>query len=160
MTLPDWNENVLGGNVDVNVSNLAGKELTLMSGGVTETCVFDDTVTDSSSLVSYLENKFNNLDFEIQGGKLVISTGTGDEIRASGSALTDLLGTANSSEKPEYNALMGNINVASWRDDKMGKGINITLTDSDSGTQSFDFEFDGCNSISDLIDNNAGGRRR
>ena len=48
---------------------------------------------------------------------------------------------------------MGNINVASWRDDKMGKGINITLTDSDSGTQSFDFEFDGCNSISDLIDN-------
>ena len=132
--LPDWGENVLGGNSDINLSNLTGKSLTLMSGGVTNTIDFDSTlapnITDSSSLITALKSRFANLDFSVQDNKLVITSSTGDEIRASGSALTDLLGTANQSEKPEYNALMGNVNVTSWRDDRMGKGINITLTDS------------------------------
>ena len=82
----------------------------------------------------------------------MITSSAGDEIRASGSALTDLLGTANQSEKPKYNALMGNVNVTSWRDDRMGKGINITLTDNSGSAQSFNFKFSDYSSISDLID--------
>ncbi len=156
VTLPDWNENVLGGMSDINLTGLAGKTITLMSGNNSVTHEFSADPADTEALISELDTAFSGLNIKssIQNNKLVLTSSTGAEIRASGSALTNLLGSSQlSSEKPEYHALMGTENVMSWRDDRMGKGINITLEDSNGSILADEnFEFSGCNSISDLID--------
>lgn len=157
--LPDWDENVLGGTDEINLKNLNGRSITLMADNNSVTYAFTSDPTDNDDLVSTLNTAFSSLNItaSVQNDKLILSSSSGSSIRASGSAVANLLSSANSAnatsaEEPEYSALMGTVNVMSWRDDRMGKGINIKITDAaGNNISSEDFNFDGCNSISDLI---------
>ncbi|NLL36509.1 MAG: flagellar hook-associated protein FlgL [Fretibacterium sp.] len=144
---PDWSHTMLIGDAAPQFSGLDGKSLIVVSGGVSTTIALTAAQSDAATLLAHL-NTHLPLDVRatMQGGKLVLTSSTGETIQVDGTAAQMLFGNVRVSEKPEYNGLMGLVNTLGWRDDGLGKGIRISLNG-----QNYDFTFAGKRSITELI---------
>lgn len=148
--LPDWAAPVpvsLSGTKTLELTGLAGKRLTVTSGGTSIDYDFIADPTSEAALIAELDTAFSSIGVtaSVDGGRLVLTSSAGNKIQASGSAVDTLLGAPRLSEAP-YNGLMGSANVMNWRDDGLAKGITIDV----AGT-SYDIDFGGMRSISDLV---------
>ena len=162
-TIP-WNQTLLVGSAPVNLTGLAGKSLIVSANGsATAPAInLDDFLASNpvtyprtaDGLAGWLNDQAGPASIGsigvvagVQGGKLVLTSPNGGDIRVDGSAVEALFGSTRSSVVPEYQGLMGSVNTLAWRDDTLGKGISITL---DGGTP-YEFAFENYRSISDLV---------